>query len=319
MSAVTQLRPAFAKATKRQSYGRLALIGPSGSGKTYSALRIASAMGKRVAVIDTERGSASKYADVFGFDVLELESHAPARYVEALRLAEAEGYEVVIVDSLSHAWAGKDGALEQVDRAAKRSQSGNTFMAWRDVTPQHNALVDALVQLRAHLIVTMRAKTEYVFEEDGRGKKVPKKVGLAPIQRDGLEYEFDVVGEVNLAHDLVVSKSRCPAMADQIYPMPGEDVAAVFLGWLRSGEAAPAAPEPTEESRRKREEIEADIVLLADENTRGTARGYLAEAGHDVAKLKKLGDWIAKRLPKAEPAPTVEREPGAMTHDARGR
>lgn len=233
----------FKKATKSTARARVALTGPAGSGKTYTALAIAAHLGQRVAVIDTEHGSASKYAGIFSFDVLELESFAPAVYVEALDVAESAGFDVVVVDSLSHAWMGKDGALEQVDRAAKRS-GGNGFAAWRDVTPQHHALVEAMLACRAHVIVTMRSKMEYVIEENDKGKKVPRKIGMAPVQRDGLEYEFDVVGDLTLDNDLVIGKTRCPALRDQVYRHAGEDVATVLRAWLQDGIPAVDRPKP---------------------------------------------------------------------------
>lgn len=226
----------FQKATKRQARLRLALIGTSGSGKTYTALNIAQHFGK-VAVIDTERGSASKYADQFEFDTLELESFSPLTYAEAIKAAEAAGYDVLVIDSLSHAWMGKEGALEQVDKSAKRSQSGNTFAAWRDVTPMHNALVDAMLQSKCHIIGTMRAKSEYVLETNERGKSVPKKVGMAPIQRDGLEYEFDVIADMDSDNNMLVSKTRCPALTGQVIAKPGAEVAEILKAWLTDGEA----------------------------------------------------------------------------------
>lgn len=235
---------AFTRATKRQSKLRLALIGPSGCGKTYTALTLAGALGEKVAVIDTEHGSASKYADLFGFDVEELDSFAPAVYVKAIREAEAAGYDVLVIDSLSHAWMGKDGALEQVDRAAKRSQSGNSFAAWRDVTPQHNALVEAMIASRLHLIVTMRAKMEYSQEKDSKGKTIIRKVGLAPIQRDGLEYEFDVVADMDLDNTLMVSKTRCPALNGAIIEKPDASFADVLKAWLSDGAEYVAPPRP---------------------------------------------------------------------------
>lgn len=238
---------AFQKATKRQSRLRLALVGPSGSGKTYTALNIAKHLGDRVAVVDTERGSASKYADEFAFDAMELETFHPQKYIGAIHEAEAGGYDVLIIDSLSHAWMGKDGALEQVDRAAKRSQSGNTFGAWREVTPLHNALVDAILQAKCHIIVTMRAKTEYVLETNERGKQVPRKVGMAPVQRDGLEYEFDVVADLDLANNFVVSKSRCKALTGAVIPTAGKEVADTLRAWLTDG-APVAEPEPAKQA-----------------------------------------------------------------------
>lgn len=226
----------FKKAVRSQAKLRLALLGPSGAGKTYTALSIAKHLGKRVAVIDTERGSASLYAgDVCDFDVLEPDSFAPATYVQAIHAAEREGYDVIVIDSLTHAWSGKGGALEMVDNAAKRSNSQNTYMAWRDVTPEHNALVDALVGCKAHLICTVRVKTAYELQENDRGKKVPVKIGLEPIQRSGLEYEFTVTGDMDLDHVLSISKTRCSAMDGGVYRKPGANIAEILLSWLNSG------------------------------------------------------------------------------------
>jgi hypothetical protein len=236
------------RATKTQSRGRIALVGPAGSGKTFTALKWARALAGesgRILCVDTERGSASKYSGEDGigdFDVIELESHEPSTYVEALRLGAAEGYDVIVVDSLSHAWSGRGGALEQVDRAAARSPGKNSFAAWRDVTPMHNALVDALLTSPAHVIVTMRAKTEYVLETDSRGKQVPRKVGMAPVQRDGMEYEFDLVCDIDWDHTATVSKSRCSAVSDAVWRRPGAVEIAPFAAWLTDG-AAPA-PRP---------------------------------------------------------------------------
>lgn len=234
----------FQRATKQQAKLRLALIGLAGSGKTYSALSIAQHLvpGGKIAVVDTERGSASLYADRFSFDVLELERHGPENYVDAIEAAEHAGYDVIVIDSLSHAWAGKDGALEQVDKIAKREGKSNNFTAWRDVTPRHNKLVDALVSSKCHLIATIRSKMEYVLEKDEKtGKSAPRKVGLAPIQRDGLDYEFTVVGDMNLDHALIVSKSRCEAVpVGDVIDKPGEKLARTLRDWLNSG-AAPVA------------------------------------------------------------------------------
>lgn len=213
--------PMFTKAHSSSKRLRMALEGPGGCGKTYTALVIARALGDRIALIDTERGGASYYADRFDFDTVELHSFHPEKYIEALTAAAVEGYQVVIIDSLSHAWFGKDGALELVDRAAKKSEAKNSYFAWREVTPLHNRLVDALVQAPFHVIVTLRTKTDYIMELDNRGKQVPKKVGLAPIQREGLEYEFDVVGDISLDHTLTITKSRLFTLADLVVERPG--------------------------------------------------------------------------------------------------
>lgn len=231
----------FAPATKKTAKLRLALIGPAGAGKTYTALAIASHLGSKIAVMDTEHGSASKYAGIFPapFDVIEPDSFAPAMYAQVIQAAEQAGYDVLIIDSLSHAWSGKDGALEQVDRAAKRSQ-GNSFGAWRDVTPQHNDMVEAIVGARIHIIATMRAKMEYVQQKDERtGKTTVRKIGLQPVQRDGLEYEFDVVADLDTDNNLIIGKTRCPQLAGAVFPKAGEEVAAVLRDWLTDGVPAP--------------------------------------------------------------------------------
>jgi hypothetical protein len=220
-----------AQRSRAQARARISLTGPAGAGKTFTALRMARGFGQQIAVIDTERGSAAKYADLFDFDVLELEECSPVNYVKAIRLAERGGFDVIVLDSLSHAWSGRGGALELVDQAQRRYR-GNTFAAWKDVTPLHNALVEALTACKSHLICTMRAKTEYVLQEDQRGRQVPVKVGLAPVQRDGIEYEFDISGHLDHEHNMRITKTRCPELDGQVFHKPGEDIAALILRWL---------------------------------------------------------------------------------------
>jgi len=227
----------FTKATKRQSKLRLAIIGPAGSGKTYSALGIAVALanGGKVAVIDTERGSASLYADLFPFDVLTLDSFSPLAYVEAIAEAEKGEYAVIVVDSLSHAWASKEGALEMVNRETVRSQSKNSYTAWRNVTPIHNKMIDAIIGSKAHIVCTMRSKMEYVMDKDEKGKTTIRKVGLQPIQREGLDYEFSLCGDIDQDHKYIISKSRCPEFADAVVEKPGAEFAKKLLAWLNEG------------------------------------------------------------------------------------
>lgn len=237
------------KATKTQSRLRMAIFGPSGSGKTFSSLAIAKGLGGKIAVIDTERGSASKYADRFDFDVIELDTFAPQTYAEAIKYIESQGYDVIVIDSLTHAWSGKGGALEQVDNAAKRSQSNNTYTAWRDVTPRHNEMIDAIVGSKCHVIATMRSKTEYVLDtytgKDGKTKQQPKKIGLAPIQRDGMEYEFDVVGEMSMENELFISKSRCEALTNGVFAKPNGKVSDMLKAWLTDGAPMVEKPAPS--------------------------------------------------------------------------
>lgn len=231
----------FKKATKAAAKLRLGLIGPAGSGKTMTALRIAAGLGGPVAVIDTERGSASLYAGERGleFDVIELDTYGVERFIDAIRDAAAGGYATLVIDSLSHAWAGKGGILEYVDNAGKRNQGGGNFGAWRDATPRHNSLVDAILGAPLHVICTLRSKVEYVVENVG-GRNQVRKVGLQPVQRDGLEYEFTVVGDVTQDHDLVVTKTRAAFLKDAVIREAGEELGRQLAGWLNTG-AAPAA------------------------------------------------------------------------------
>lgn len=221
----------FKKATKAQIKIRLAISGPSGSGKTYTSLAIATALGKRVAVIDTEHGSASRYADLFDFEVCELDNHHPAKYIEAIQAAERMGFDVIIADSFSHAWF------------AELELAGKGFDGWKNVRPLERKLIEKIVSSPAHIIATMRSKTEYVMEEyvkDGRTKNAPKKVGMAPIQSSGIEYEFDIAGELDHNHIMSISKSRCPALTDQTFLNPGKNIADELLRWINS--APPEQP-----------------------------------------------------------------------------
>jgi hypothetical protein len=232
----------FKKATKAAAKLRLGLIGPAGSGKTMTALRIAAGLGGPVAVIDTERGSASLYAGERGldFDVIELDTYGVERFIDAIKAAADGGYATLVIDSLSHAWSGKGGILEFVDNAGKRNQGGGNFGAWRDATPRHNSLVDAILGAPLHVICTLRSKVEYVVENVG-GRNQVRKVGLQPVQRDGLEYEFTVVGDVTQDHDLVVTKTRAAFLKDAVIREAGEDLGRQLATWLSDG-TTPARP-----------------------------------------------------------------------------
>lgn len=235
----------FKKAARKKLKLRMALCSPAGYGKTYTALRLAGplANGGKIAVIDTEHGAASKYAGMapdgtpWVFDVCELQHFAPSAYTAALRDAAAAGYPVVIIDSLSHAWSGVGGALDQVDK--KAAGGGNSFTAWKDVTPQHNELVETILAYPGHVITTMRTKQEFVLEEEDRkGRKVmvPKKVGMKPVQREGMDYEFDVVADLDESHTLIVNKTRCPAIDGQRVTKPGPEFVTPILKWLGEGD-----------------------------------------------------------------------------------
>ena len=243
---------AFRKATRKQVKFKGALIGPSGSGKTWSALAIGTSLGGKVAVIDTEAGSAERYAGDFDFDHDVLTDFSPESYVEKLQEAHAEGYDVIIVDSLSHEWGR---LLHDVDR----------FGGWKEATPRHDRFVQSLVKVPCHLIATIRAKTMYDVSEvprgDGRGMRQEiVKLGLGPIQRDNVEYEFDLVGMMDLDNTLRVVKSRIsPIPTGSLIDKPGAELAGVLLNWLNEGEEVKPPEEATPES------IVALVKLLMEE------------------------------------------------------
>ncbi|MFJ1993047.1 ATP-binding protein [Streptomyces asiaticus] len=281
----------FTRATKEQAKARVALDGPSGSGKTYTALTIATALGQRIAVIDTERGSASKYANEFAFDVLELNYFAPTDLVEALAAAGAAGYDVVVVDSLSHFWSGSGGMLEQVDQAAKRGFGGNSFGGWKEARPMERQMVDALVAYPGHVIVTMRTKTDYVLETNDRGRQVPRKVGLKPEQREGLEYEFDIVGSMDYENTLVVTKSRARVLTNAVVKQPGIEFGQQIRDWLEDGTAVEPIEDLITEAQRPDATFEDLRALMQKVRARQVEGAPMLVEGHPTT----LGVHITER------------------------
>jgi hypothetical protein len=264
----------FVKATKKQAKARIAIDGPSGSGKTYTSLIAATALAKggKIAVIDTERGSASLYSEKFDFDVLELNPpFSPEIYHGAIKAAENAGYSVIVIDSLSHAWEGEGGALDMADDATKRQKTQNSYTAWREVTPIHRAMVDAILQSKCHVVVTMRSKMEYVQEKNSDGRTVINKVGMAPIQRSGMEYEFTIVGDMSLDNSIVISKSRYEPFSGRVQKKPGIEFFKPFVDWLDSGETkdttttttprVEAEPEPAQLMSRVASEPKPEPVI----------------------------------------------------------
>lgn len=285
----------FTPATKEQAKARIALAGPSGSGKTYTALVTARALAGpsgRMAVIDTERESASLYADEFAFDTLNMHAYDPRDLAKALAAAAEARYDVVIVDSLSHFWMGIDGMLEQVDKAAKRSYGGNSFGGWKDARPIERAMIDALLAYPGHVIVTMRTKTEWVVQENDKGRKEPKRIGTKPEQREGIEYEFTIVGDMDLEHTLVISKSRAKPLSDAVIRTPDETFGLTVLDWLGQGKPMPSALDYRDEAI----EAHATHAALRALYDQVKARGLLgASVIDDTGETVTLGELIVQR------------------------
>ncbi len=226
----------FRKAERKKAKARIGLAGPAGSGKTYSALLIAKGLKEGIAFIDTENGSGDLYAHICNYDILDDRITAPFtpdKYIQAIKAAEEAGYGTIIIDSLSHAWAGEGGLL---DLQGKITDSGkaNSYSAWRIVTPKHNALVEAMLQSSCHIIATMRSKIEYIQTVGNGGKTEIKKVGLAPIQRDGMEYEFTIFFEIGQDHNANATKDRT-SLFDGQYFTPTVKTGETIKTWLEAG------------------------------------------------------------------------------------
>ena len=229
----------FRKAERRKAKLRLAITGPAGSGKTYGALLIAQGLGGRIAMIDTENGSGDLYADTCDYDVQTLTApYSIQKYLAAIHEAEEEGYDILIIDSLSHAWSGEGGLLDVHSQMTRSMKSGNSYAAWNRITPWHNRLIETMLSSKCHIIATMRTKTDYAMIQTEKGKTEIQKVGLAPVQRDGMDYEFTIVFDLSMEHSVTVSKDRTSLFDRQIFNISA-DTGKILKKWLETGADIP--------------------------------------------------------------------------------
>ena len=219
----------FRKAERRKAKLRLGITGPAGSGKTYGALLVAFGLGGKIAMIDTENGSGDLYSALGEYDVCSLQApYTVQKYLEAIKMAENAGYDIIIIDSLSRAWAGEGGLLDMQGKIADSGKK-NSYAA-----PLHNKLIDTILASKCHIIATMRSKMEYMQIENEQGRKEIRKVGLAPVQRDGMEYEFGVVFDLSINHTASVSKDRTSIFDGQMFKLT-QDTGHMLKKWLDSG------------------------------------------------------------------------------------
>jgi len=252
----------FKPAIKTKLKARIAIEGPSGSGKTYSALRIARGLvgptGK-IAVIDTEKDSARLYADEFAFDHAPLtEPYTPEKYTKLIKEAAAAGYDCLIVDSITHEWAGDGGILD-----IKSGTPGNEFTAWQKVTPRHNEFVNAMLNADCHIIATIRSKQAYALEQNDKGKQVPKKLGMQAQQREGLDYEFTVVLKMDISHMACGDKDRTKLFPVDSWFKPTEETGEALAAWLNSG-AEPEKREPVQTPPDVQKKEIGDYIQIMD-------------------------------------------------------
>jgi len=277
----------FTKAVRSQAMSRVLFEGASGSGKTTAALTLAKTFGK-IAVIDTENSSASLYSDIADFDVLNLAPpYEPERYVEAIQEAEAAGYDVIVIDSITPEWSGQGGCLEIKDKL------GGRFQDWAKVSPRHDKFVQAMLRSKCHIIACCRSKQAYIVDE--QTKKVTK-AGVEPQQRDGLDYEMTVVFQLNHQHIATATKDRTRLFDGREAPITAE-TGKRLLEWLHSGVKAPA-PAPV---------VPAAIASVSDTSARDTARTLYAKLKltapekADAIKAQHAQDYaaMAKALEEA--------------------
>lgn len=325
------------EAVKERLKARVAIDGPTGSGKTWTALQWATILATRpdgtlapIGCIDTENRSAAYYAPTPGVEYTRLQPWDPpyrfkhlkatAPYDPRLLGRQMDAAEedlgedgVLIIDSLTHYYSGEGGTLDIVDDAASRS-SGNKFAGWAEGTPAQRYMLDKIVHAPYHVIITMRSKMEWVLDVGPNGKTTPRKIGMAPEQRAGIEYEFTIVADMDLEHRLVISKSRCDEIADVVAPKGrSAEVAQKFATWLGSG-VMRVTPDQANE-------ITARFAAVTDARQRREVKDqFVAEFGAPAElltdKLAAATEWIDTRLAPAEPEPDAAPELQGALADA---
>lgn len=285
------------KAVRERVYLKVVVTGPSGGGKTLGSIGIAKGLAPtgKIGVIDSENRSASYYASRFDFDVIELEApFTTQKYLEALRAFIDGGYEVVVIDSLTHEWAASGGILDQ--KAAKDSRGGNSFSNWNDMKQLHNKFVETLLQSKIHVVCTLRSKMEYALEQDDKGRSTVRKIGLAPISSDGMEYEFGVMFDVERnSHLAVASKDRTGMFEGRSLNLD-ERVGKELADWLASGAELAPAPAPAEPAAK------APTAKTAPTAAARPTQAPVApvQASPTTAPSEPPAEWVAAMVELAE-------------------
>lgn len=234
-------------AERKQAKIKLGLMGPSGSGKTYSALLLAYGLcndWSKIAVIDTENHSADLYSHLGRYNVLNLsEPFTPENYIKAIEACEVAGMKVIIIDSISQEWEGSGGVLESHSK-----MTGNSFTNWNFITPRHNAFMQKILQSPCHLVATIRSKMDYVLSEKN-GKMVPEKVGLKGVTRDNAEYDFTLVFDIDIKHQVKASKDRTGLFMDGLPFVIKPETGKKILDWCLMGNTLEKAKKELSEAQ----------------------------------------------------------------------
>lgn len=216
-------------AERKRAKIKMGLQGPSGCGKTYSALLLAFGLcgdWTKIAVIDSENNSSNLYDHLGKYKVVNIQApFTPEHYIEAIQLCEKSSIEVIIIDSISHEWEGQGGLLEVLNNMV-----GNSFTNWNKLTPRHNSFIHHILQSPLHVIGTIRSKQDYILSEKN-GKMVPEKIGLKAITREGLDYEFTLVFEIDMKHHCTATKDRTSLFAGKPEFIITPEVGQKILAW----------------------------------------------------------------------------------------
>ena len=257
------------KATREKIYCKIALMAPSGGGKTYSALRLATGMaeeieketGKKARILmgNTEQKRGYYYANEFDYDIVDIEApHNPEKYVEFIKFAVDEGYDILIIDSSSHEWEGRGGCLEL------HQQAGGQYQSWGKVTPRHNKFIEGIADSPIHIIATMRGKDQYEMSKDDRGKTSVQKIGVGAKQREGFEYEFTCTFLIDQKTSMAeVQKDNTHIFENEGATLLSEDYGKRIIQWANSGEGYTPPVRGREE--QKETETASDLSSIKKE------------------------------------------------------
>jgi hypothetical protein len=295
------------QATRQKAKIRLGLSAVSGGGKTYSAILIAKGLSSgdlsKVAIIDTENGSADLYAHLGNYNVLTLTApFTPERYVEAIKTCEEAGMNVIIIDSITHEWNGKGGILE-----IHSSMTGNSFTNWSTLTPRHQKFIDAILSSKCHVITTVRRKQDYDLSKDSNGKTRVEKAGLKEETREGFEYELTANIELDIKHNATALKDRTGLFMDQPHFTPSEETGKKLLEWCENGTTTTEQKVELIKTKLNMEEMPAWVLTaevkkeihdLIKNSTLETARQTIAKKSLATCTNDKMVDHIRQALLK---------------------
>ena len=291
------------KAARKRAKIKMALQGPSGSGKTMSSLLISYGLcgdWSKIAVIDTENHSAELYSHLGEYNVINIAApYSPEKYQEAIKLCEKSGMAVIIIDSISHEWEGSGGILD-----LHSSMAGNSFTNWSKLTPRHNAFVQSILQSSCHVIGNIRSKQEYVLQEKS-GKFIPEKVGLKGVTREGMDYEFTIVLEIDIKHNATSSKDRTEIFANKPEFQISIDTGKLILQWCNSGTPSANLVLPDVKDALMEEKISAcasieNLIALFKQQSKELQEYYQSSFTKRRRELEpnKIPDNLISHLPK---------------------